>query len=172
MVQKCLENDLLLFVEGIRDLENPDFLDEDEVIECDERLIDDNLSAGDNERELDEKIERIHLRDKPKIGIFESSPYFKRMFPGLKIQKPGYDLYGWTTFFSGVLAYYVFVYYGEFSVDQANYLKDGKQNISIFKGDMVVCLLIIITVIIIERYANRSDTKPIHTQGFSDEKVN
>lgn len=45
------------------------------------------------------------------------------------------------------------------SVDSADYLKN--QNSSIFKGDMIIMLLTIITIIIVERYCNRSDTKAL-----------
>jgi len=64
--------------------------------------------------------------------------------------------------------------YGHMSVDQADYLagstnSEGKANhnnsSSIFKGDMVLCLLTVITVIVIERYVNRSDTKAIEQKG-------
>ena len=170
VVQKCLEDDCLLFVEGIRNKNNPDFLEIDEIEQNDSENEDGNISACDFNREFDQKNKEIEEREHPRVGKFEQSSYFRRLFPSLKIQKPGYDLYGWTTFFTGFAAYYVFMFYGEFSVDQANYLKDGRQNISIFKGDMVMCLMIIITIIVIERYANRSDTKPVKLHGLQDEK--
>jgi len=37
---------------------------------------------------------------------------------------------------------------------------------------MVECLLIIILVIIIERYVNRSDTKAVHQKGLSEDSQN
>jgi hypothetical protein len=51
------------------------------------------------------------------------------------------------------------------SVDQADYLVGSKNNNSIFKGDMVLCLLTVIAVIVIERYVNRSDTKAVEQKG-------
>lgn len=45
------------------------------------------------------------------------------------------------------------------AVDSSDYLKN--QNSSIFKGDMIIVLLIVIFVIIVERYCNRSDTKAV-----------
>jgi len=39
------------------------------------------------------------------------------VFPSLKIQKPGYDLYGSTTSFLMLLAIYVFVFWGQITVD-------------------------------------------------------
>lgn len=55
------------------------------------------------------------------------------------------------------------------SVDQADYLANSKNNNSIFKGNMVICLLTVILVIVIERYVNRSDTKAVDQKGFSNE---
>jgi hypothetical protein len=97
-------------------------------------------------------------------------PYFDHLFPSLQIQKPGYDLYGSTTSFLGVLAVYVFCCYGQMSVDQADYLKNSKNNSSIFQGNMVICLLVVILVIVLERYVNRSDTKAVDQKGFESEK--
>lgn len=48
-------------------------------------------------------------------------------------------------------------------VDQDNYLENSNNNI--FKGDMVMCLMVIVAIIIIERYISRSDTKPAHKNG-------
>jgi len=59
----------------------------------------------------------------------------------------------------------VFMCYGHMSVDQADYLADSKNNNSIFKGDMVLCLLTVIVIIVIERYVNRSDTKAVEQKG-------
>ena len=46
------------------------------------------------------------------------------------------------------------------SIDQANYLgkKASADNAGLFKGNMVMCLVSIITLMIIERYVNRTDT--------------
>jgi hypothetical protein len=62
-------------------------------------------------------MDRIEKRDMPRLSWFERSKYFEKIFPSLKIQKPGYDLYGSTTLFLGILAIYVFLYYGNMSVD-------------------------------------------------------
>jgi len=47
------------------------------------------------------------------------------------------------------------------SIDQSNYLnkKAAADSVSIFKGNMIVCLLGVITLIFLERYMNRTDTK-------------
>jgi len=61
--------------------------------------------------------------------------------------------------------------YGHMGVDQANYLKGSGNASSIFKGDMVKCLLTIIVIMIIERYVNRSDTKAVRQQKRSIEET-
>jgi len=60
--------------------------------------------------------------------------------------------------------------YGHMSVDQAEYLTNSKNNNSIFKGDMVICLLTVIVIMVIERYVNRSDTKAVDQKGFESEQ--
>lgn len=49
--------------------------------------------------------------------MFEKIDYFDKLFPSLKIQKPGTDLYGSTTVFQSILAIFVFLEYGHMSVD-------------------------------------------------------
>lgn len=158
----------MLIVEGQPPEKNADFLDREEIEDdLREQLDLDNVSAGDFDQELDDKTKALANRNAAKLGFFERNSYFDQIFPSMKIQKPGYDLYGVTTFFSMVIAVYVFLYYGSLSVDQANYLKNSKNNNSIFKGDMVICLLVVIAIIITERYVNRSDTKAISNKGGS-----
>jgi hypothetical protein len=51
------------------------------------------------------------------------------------------------------------------SVDQSEFLDSVKSNNNIFKGEMAVVLILVITIIIIERYVNRSDTKAAQDGG-------
>lgn len=55
----------------------------------------------------------------------------------------------------------MFFLYGNMSIDQSNYLnkKAAADSVGIFKGNMIVCLLGVITLIFLERYMNRTDTK-------------
>ena len=159
-------------MEGTNRPDRLDFLDDDEKAEIALEAEDDNISAGDYEAELAEKMTLINNKHQPKMGMFEKNHYFDKLFPSLKIQKPGYDLYGTTTLFLGILAAYVFLYYGSMSVDQTNYLKNSSNVNSIFKGDMVICLLTVITIIVIERYVNRSDTKAVDQKGLVADKNN
>ena len=43
-----------------------------------------------------------------------------------------------------------------------------KESNNIFKGEMAVTLIIVIAIIIIERYVNRSDTKADTNKGFDN----
>ena len=155
-----MENDSLIYIEGSH---NTRFLTEKERDCAKAELFNDlHMSAGDFEGEFVEKFDILHERTKPKLGVFETNKYFEKLFPSFKIQKPGYDLYGKTTLFLVLLALFVFMFYGQMSVDQANYLKNSNSNI--FRGDMVICLLVVILVIIVERYVGRTDTKAVTKQ--------
>ena len=61
----------------------------------------------------------IESRTRPALGVFEKNPYFDGIFPGLRIQKPGYDLYGSTTLMLVVLMVYVATQFKNFTVDPA-----------------------------------------------------
>ena len=69
----------------------------------------DSLSNGDTKEQLQEKVHVIEERIEEKMGIFEKSRYMENLFPSLKIQKPGYDLYGSTTCVLAILALYIFM---------------------------------------------------------------
>ena len=134
---------------------NPEEFDE----EREEAAKFETLSGGDFEDELDTKLEFARHRDRPKFGIFEKTAYFDRIFPSLKIQKPGADYYGSTTVVTTFMALYLFAAYSYMSVDPDALLKITGS--TIFNGDMAVILFMLMALIIFERYANRSDTKAI-----------
>lgn len=117
---------------------------------------------------MKEKFQSIDDRELDSPGWFERRPYFDRLFPGLKVQKPGYDLYGSTTTVLGVLAIYIFIYYDSFNYSWKRF-EYGKQSV-LFPMAMAGQLLLIIFIIIIERYANRSDTKKVEEKHLVDEK--
>jgi hypothetical protein len=74
------------------------------------------MSGGDNEIDFNNKSDVIKRRNKPVMGVFERLKYFNRMFPSLKIQKPGYDLYGCTNIFLTIVIVFVFSFYDAFNV--------------------------------------------------------
>lgn len=51
------------------------------------------------------------------MGIFDKSKYFDKIFPGMKIQKPGYDLYGISTLIWVMIIIYVFVFFKNYTVN-------------------------------------------------------
>lgn len=118
----------------------------------------DVISAGDYQGEFDEMFEEIDRRQKPKLGFFEKKEYFEKIFPSLKIQKPGYDLYGTSTILLSLMALYVFMFYKNITVDKSIFKFMASQS-AIFGGEMAIVILTIITIIILERYTNRTDTK-------------
>lgn len=126
-----------------------------------ENRAQDAISSGDFEEDSAEKVEFIRNKSNPKLGYFEKREYFEKLFPGLRIQKPGYDLYGSSTLVLSILAIYVFIFYASISVDQASLIDSVADSNNIFKGEMAVTLIAVISVIIIERYVNRSDTKAV-----------
>lgn len=66
-------------------------------------------------------VEKFEARDDRELnnpGMFEKSEYFDRIFPSLKIQKPGYDLYGTTTSILGLIGVFIFMYFGSYSFTQ------------------------------------------------------
>jgi len=69
-----------------------------------------------------------------------------------------------------VTAMYVGFYYADMSNDLSRIL-DAPAS-TVFKGDMAMLVFILLTVIIIERYANRSDTKAIENKGLNNAKEN
>jgi hypothetical protein len=68
----------------------------------------------------------------------------------------------------GIIGLFIFFCYGNLSVDQSQFLKNSENNNNIFKGDMATCLLIVIIVVILERYVNRTDTKANKAMGLKD----
>lgn len=72
-------------------------------------------SAGDFKADFADKFEELSDRELNHPGWFEKQDYFERIFPSLKVQKPGYDLYGTTTSILGIIAIYIFIYYSDFA---------------------------------------------------------
>jgi len=84
-----------------------------------------------------------------------------RIFPSLKIQKPGYDLYGSTTLVLTIIVIFVFVFFENMMVTESDLLEGTQGSNNIFKGNQALTLLALIFIILIERYVNRSDTKAV-----------
>ena len=63
----------------------------------------DTVSAADNEEEFEAKFKMIDERKRDDLGWFEKNRYFQNIFPSMKIQKPGYALYGTEAFIMGII---------------------------------------------------------------------
>jgi hypothetical protein len=60
----------------------------------------------------------------------------------------------------------VFLYYAHISVDPTILIDSVAASNNIFMGEMAICLIGIIALIILERYINRSDTKKVTSRGL------
>lgn len=149
----------------------PDFVNKEENDkDHKERCQEHNYSAGDYQEEFDENFQMRDDGLAPELGIFETNTYFEKLYPALKIQKPGYDLYASTNIFLFLLLVYTFFFNGQMTVDQANYLKNSANNAEIFKGNMIITMFAIIILIIFERILNRTDTKEVQSKGSLDDE--
>jgi len=111
-----LEADTLIYVEGIRPILQPNFLTRHQFkLEEAKEENWDAFSAGDHKEDLEEKFDTIHDRIVNNPGFFEKHDYFDRIFPSLKVQKPGYDLYGSTNTVLGIIGVYIFWNYEKYS---------------------------------------------------------
>jgi len=80
-----LINDSLIYVEGDQ-YDSPDILSKQQFI--DEAKLKpnwDQISCGEEEHTFNEKLNTIDLRKKPKMTMFDSSPFLQKIFPALRI---------------------------------------------------------------------------------------
>lgn len=158
-MQKSLETDNLKYYEGMRKKNQPEFMTVEQFeTEFMKKENWGGLDAGMYEQDFDEKFAEIDKRQLPTLGWFEKNNYFDSIFPSLRIQKPGYDLYGCITMVLVMIAIFVFNFFTEFNVDP-NIFKFMAGKSALFKTDMALTLLVIVMIIVLERYANRTDTK-------------
>jgi hypothetical protein len=158
-IQKSLENDNLMFIEGFTMGTPKDMLGAEEL--GDERAKPQNwgyVSAGDFDEELDLKAEKVERRTRPRQGFFEKSKYFQKVFPSAALQKPGYDLYGASTLVLGLMLGYVLMFYQSYTVDPEVFEFVRGQG-ALLDGGQALTILAVIALLIVERLANRSDTK-------------
>jgi len=88
--------------------------------------------------------------------LYLTNPFIDALFPKLKIQKPGYDMYSSILFIQVVLCLYIFVFYANMTGSHDTIGQQLAQNQ--FSGSMVIVLSIQIVLMILERvtYKNRS----------------
>jgi len=154
----------LIFVEG-ETFSSPDILSKQEF--KDESKLEQNweqISGGDDYITFNAKFDHIDMRKKPKDTMFDKNEFLSEVFPPLRIQKPGYDVYARTTFALMLIVLFIFGFYTKFTVktiSSVNLSSWATGESEILKGEMAVLLIVILTVICIERYASRTDTKTV-----------
>jgi hypothetical protein len=117
-----LGTDFLYYIEGTKQDNDPDFIPfKESKQDYLDHIAFETFSGGDNAFDMAQKSNTLKLRNKPKFGIFEQG-YFNRIFPALKIQKPGYDLYGATNVFLTILILITFISYNYFNVADSEVL--------------------------------------------------
>jgi hypothetical protein len=117
-----------------------------------------SYSEPDYDQDIINKEEEIERRSQPKLGLFEKSKYMEKIFPSLKIQKPGYDLYGCTTSIFACISVFVFVMYSKLTFDSSAFVKGVS---SVWTYDKALTMVVLIFIMILERIANRTDTKKV-----------
>jgi len=76
----------------------------------------DCVSAADEPLAFNEKLDSVEIRKKPKQTMFDKSEFLQEVFPPLRIQKPGYDIYARTTFTLILILLFVFMFFSKFTV--------------------------------------------------------
>jgi hypothetical protein len=152
LLNKTLEDDFLYFIEGYKKENDPKFVPESESKQDYLNSIAmETLSGGDNNVEIEQKSNILKLRNKSDFGIFEKG-YFNRIFPALKIQKPGYDIYGATNVFLTVLIVLTFISYNSFNISQSEVLPGKDNSGTVFSNGMIMIVVFIIFIMVMERY--------------------
>ena len=88
--------------------------------------------------------------------LFWDNAYFAKLFPSLKEQKPGRDLYAVTATFQFMICLFLIFFYTKMDADVANISESMTYNQ--FSGQMVIALFLQIIVMIIDRYLYKSKT--------------
>jgi hypothetical protein len=91
-------------------------------------------------------------------SFYQSIQYFRKLFPPIRIQKPGYDLYGLSTMILSITLFWVYWYDDKMTVNENMVIPDAKEvNGMVFKASMAITLFCVAVIMIFERYISRSD---------------
>lgn len=158
---KGLENDSIYFVEGKTNQVSTEHISID-PIEVREDLLNkqmnETMSNGDYEEDLEDKIDhRVYRKTLDKPDFFERSKYLQSIFPSAQIEKPGGDYYGLTTCVLFILAVFVWTGYDKINTQKKDILGKAGEASNIFTTDTSIALLGTFSLIIIERFINRSN---------------
>ena len=88
--------------------------------------------------------------------LLYKNDYFEQLFPSVKEQKPGKDLYALSATFQFLICLYLIFFYTKMDADVTNISDSLTYNQ--FSGQMVIALFLQILVMIIDRYMYKSKT--------------
>jgi hypothetical protein len=103
---------------------------------------------------LVQKIKRQGFRQKME-NLLVKSKYVSRIYPQLKIQKPGFDFYNQMVMVQVFMCIYIIIFYPNMDADKStNIVNQLSKNQ--FSGEMVIALIFQIVIMIIDRYIYKS----------------
>lgn len=106
-------------------------------------------------------IQRRRLRTMEELAkkmheIFVRNSFMQKLYPSLKIQKPGIDFYQHMLSVQVLMCLYILIWYPNMAAEEETIIK--QINKSQFSGYMVVVLAMMIIIMIIDRYIYKSRT--------------
>jgi len=88
-------------------------------------------------------------------AFFENS-YFNKLFPSVKEQKPGRDLYATIATFQFIICLFIIFFFTKMDADVTNVTESLTYNQ--FSGYMVIALFLQILIMILDRFLYKSKT--------------
>lgn len=108
------------------------------------------MKTEDNVNYKDRKKEKgkFNLLKMMQWLVYEN-PFMQRLFPLIKQQKPGTDLYVYIATIQIILATYVFIFYANMQGNESDIATQFASNS--YSSNMVILLIVMITVMIVDR---------------------
>lgn len=129
-----------------------------------------NRSLIPNTDQLEQRARQIRQLKKGRIDRLLRSvkdiSYFKRLFPLVKEEKPGKDLYARITFWQFVIAIYIINLYQYIDARGTQILQNTNQ----YSYNMTIMILIHVFVMILERYISRTNVRK-HNKSLDAKKL-
>ncbi len=88
--------------------------------------------------------------------LLYQNAYFERLFPSIKEQKPGNDLYAIIASFQFLICLFLIFFYTKMDADVT--ITSDSLTYNQFSGQMVIALFLQIIILIIDRYNYKSKT--------------
>jgi anaerobic C4-dicarboxylate transporter len=108
---------------------------------------------------MEEKAKEIRLKKKSRVDLMlrkiKDISYFKRLFPLVKEEKPGKDMYAWITFWLFIICIYMINFYQYIDARGTQILQNTNQ----YSKNMTIMILILVGVLILERYIGRTNVR-------------